>query len=106
MYNNIVKVQFNCGKHTFPLMSIHSEMHPKDLTQTDIEKIVHFDWRNSADEENDEEELEGAASFEIITDVILQNVIDDGENNLVMAYENSNDKDVIQTAMEKLLYKV
>ena len=65
-----------------------AEMRPKCPTQTDIEKIVNFDWDNSADEKNYEEELEGAVSFEIITEELFQNVIDNGENNLGMEYEN------------------
>ena len=61
-------------------MTMHSEMRSNGLTLTDIEKIVNFDWET--DEKNYEEELEGAVSFEIITEEILQSVVDNGENTL------------------------
>ena len=58
-------------------MTMHSEMRSNGLTLTDIEKIVNFDWET--DEKNYEEELEGAVSFEIITEEILQSVVDNNQ---------------------------
>ena len=90
-------------------------MRPRGLTQADIEKIANFDWDDSEYEENIEEGQEGAVNFEIIIEETLQSVIDSGENveaGIIEAMvgksgdENENNEEIIQAALEKLIYKV
>ena len=91
---------------------MHSQMRPRGLTQADIEKIANFDWDDSKDQENDEEDQEGAVNFEIIIEETLQSLIDGGENveaGIIQEMirksgdENGNDEDIIQEALEKIV---
>ena len=55
-------------------------MRPRGLTQADIEKIANFDWDDSEDEENYEDDQEGAVNFEIIIIIFYNNNNNFGTN--------------------------
>ena len=88
-------------------------MRSKGLSQTDIEKVLNFDWDNPEDEENAEEEQEEAANLENIIEETLQSLIDNCENVEVALIEeligtsdegnyNDNVEEVMQEVVEKL----
>lgn len=52
------------------------EMRPKGLTQQEIQKICEFDWDDSADEDNGEEEEKITTNLENIIEETLQSVIE------------------------------
>jgi len=84
-------------------------MRSKGLSQTDIEKVLNFDWDNPEDEENAEEEQEEAANLENIIEETLQSLIDNCENvevalieELIGTSDEGNYNDNVQEVAEKL----
>lgn len=84
-------------------------MRPKGLTQAEIEKFANFDWDDSADEENEEEE---DANMDRIIEETLKNLDNTAENMQVglidqfIRTENDEDlsenENVAQEVMEKI----
>ncbi|XP_049306580.1 piggyBac transposable element-derived protein 1-like isoform X2 [Bactrocera dorsalis] len=84
-------------------------MRPKGLTQAEIEKFANFDWDDSADEENEEEE---DRNMEEIIEETLKNLDNRAENVEVglidqfIRSENDGDlnenENVVQEVMEKI----